>query len=195
MVEQAHADRGRSRIRQATGLSKVSSCARSHAAIARQVYPSLSITVAGLAKCVVMAFTLSCYYLDEPLSGDELQFAMRTLIGPWATFRTGANALVQKRVPAVLPTPDESGHYPESRELRAERVRANLRHAGIRSDAGRQILWVMPRDSEWDAIFQFAIRLETGFAPFVAQRWFEEQGVLARGRLRVIDTQMLLRGL
>ena len=142
-----------------------------------------------------MAFTLSCYYLDEALSGNELQFAMRTLVGPWASFRTGASALEQKRVPAVLPMPDENGLYRESRELRAGRIRANLRHAGIRTDAGRQVLWVMPRDSEWDAIFQFAIRLETGFAPFVAQRWFEEQGVLVRGSVRVIDTQMLLRGL
>lgn len=79
--------------------------------------------------------------------------------------------------------------------MRAEHVRANLRHAGIRADAGRQVLWVMPRDSDWDAIFQFAIREETGFAPFVAQRWFLEQGVLVRGSVRVIDTQMLLRGL
>lgn len=142
-----------------------------------------------------MAFTLSCYYLDEPLSETELQFVTRTLVGPWATFRTGAGGLGQKRVPAVLPLPDENGRYAASRELRAEQVRANLRHAGIRADAGRQVLWVMPRDSDWDAIFQFAIREETGFAPFVAQRWFLEQGVLVRGSVRVIDTQMLLRGL
>lgn len=142
-----------------------------------------------------MAFTLSCYYLDEPLADSELQFVTRTLIGPWATFRTGAGSLQQRRVPAVLPLPDKHGIYAESREQRAERVRANLRHAGICADCGRQVAWVMPRDREWDAIFQFAIREETGFAPFVAQRWFEEQGVLVRGSVRVIDTQMLLRGL
>lgn len=142
-----------------------------------------------------MAFTLSCYYLDEPLGESELQFVTRTLVGPWATFRTGAGSLQQRRVPAVLPLPDRYGIYAESREQRAERVRANLRHAGIRADCGRQVAWIMPRDREWDAIFQFAIREETGFAPFVAQRWFEEQGVLVRGSMRVIDTQMLLRGL
>lgn len=142
-----------------------------------------------------MALTLSCYYLDEPLAENELQFVTRTLVGPWATFRTGASALQQRRVPAVLPLPDENGIYAESREQRAERMRANLRHAGIRGDIGHQVLWVMPRDREWDAIFQFAIREETGFAPFVAQRWFEEQGILVRGSVRVIDTQMLLRGL
>jgi len=142
-----------------------------------------------------MAFTLSCYYLDEPLAESELQFVTRTLIGPWASFRTGAGALQQRRVPAVLPLPDEHGIYAESREERAERMRANLRHAGIRADHGRQVAWLMPRDREWDAIFQFAIREETGFAPFVAQRWFEEQGILVRGSVRVIDTQMLLRGL
>lgn len=142
-----------------------------------------------------MAFTLSCYYLDEPLSDDELQFVRSTLIGPWAKFRTAASALEQKRVPAVLPLPDADGVYAESREERAGRVRSNLRHAGIRADAGRQVVWVMPQDADWDAIFQFAIREETGFAPYVAQRWFPEDGKLVRGRVRVIDTDMMLRSL
>ena len=142
-----------------------------------------------------MAFSLPCYYLDEPLNEDELAFARKTLLGPWAKFRTGAADLVQKRVPAVLPTPDEHGVYAESREQRAERMRANLRHADIRTYIGRQVVWVMPRDTDWDGIFQFAIREETGVAPFVAQRWFTQQGELVRGALRVIDTQLLLRGL
>ena len=142
-----------------------------------------------------MAFTLSCYYLDEPLSDDELQFVRSTLVGPWAKFRTAAGSLQQKRVPAVLPLPDEHGVYAESREERAERVRANLRHAGIRSDAGRQVVWIMPQDADWDAIFQFAIREETGFAPYVAQRWFREDGKLVRGQVRVVDTDMMLRNL
>lgn len=142
-----------------------------------------------------MPLILPCYYLDEPLAEDELQFVMHALIGPWAKFRTGAAALEQKRVPAVLPLPDADGIYAESREQRAKRVRANLRHAGIRLDVGHQVIWVMPNDSDWDAIFQFAIREETGYAPYVAQRWFLEKGVLVRGSVRVIDTQMLLRGL
>lgn len=142
-----------------------------------------------------MAFILSCYYLDEPLSDDELQFVSSALIGPWAKFRTAASTLEQKRVPAVLPLPDAHGIYAQSREERAERVRSNLRHAGIRADAGRQVVWVMPQDAEWDAIFQFAIREETGFAPYVAQRWFPEYGTLVRGRVRVVDTDVMLRSL
>lgn len=142
-----------------------------------------------------MAFILSCYYLDEPLSDDELQFVNSTLIGPWAKFRTAASRLEQKRVPAVLPLPDENGIYAESREERAKRVRSNLRHADICADVGRQVVWVMPQDADWDAIFQFAIREETGFAPYVAQRWFPEEGKLMRGRVRVVDADMMLRGL
>ncbi|HYD96975.1 MAG TPA: hypothetical protein VEC01_16725 [Noviherbaspirillum sp.] len=142
-----------------------------------------------------MALILSCYFLDEPLDDDELQFVRQTLIGPWARFRTGASGLVQKRVPSVLPLPDADGIFAQSKEQRAGRICANLRHAGIHADAGRQVIWVMPRDPEWDAIFQFAIREETGYAPYVAQRWFEENGLLVRGRVRVVDTNMLLRGL
>jgi hypothetical protein len=143
----------------------------------------------------LMIVTLSCYYLDEPLSDDELRFVEKVLLGPWAKFKTGASALVQKRVPLVLPTPDINGEYAEDREQRAERVRPNLQHAGIRADNGRQIVWVMPRDTEWDAIFQYAIREETGLAPFVVQRWFVENGVPVRKDARVVDTQMLIQGL
>lgn len=143
-----------------------------------------------------MPRVLSCYYLDEPLDGDDLEFVRQALLGPWAKFKTGASSLIQKRVPLVLPTPDAHGHYAQDREQRAARVRANLRHAGIRQDNGRQVLWVMPRDTEWDAIFQFAIREETGLAPFVAQRWFFiEDAPPARDSVRVVDTQMLLQGL
>ena len=142
-----------------------------------------------------MALSLSCYYLDDPLSEKELEFLGRTLLGPWARFKTGADTLVQKRVPLVLPLPDPNGAYADTREQRAERVRRNLRKAGIRADSGRQVVWVTPRDDAWDAIFQFAIREETGFAPYLAQRWFIENGVAVHGALRVVDTQMLVRGL
>jgi hypothetical protein len=142
-----------------------------------------------------MPHILSCYYLDQALDDEELQFVARTLIGPWARFKTGAQELRQVRVPAVLPLPDEDGAYAESREQRAHRVCLNLHHAGIRADAGKRVVWVTPQDADWDAIFQFAIREETGFAPFVAQRWFPQDGVLVRGKLRVVDADMLLRGL
>jgi len=142
-----------------------------------------------------MASPLPCYFLDEALSESELQFVAQTLIGPWARFKTRAAGLEQKRVPAVLPLPDEHGVYAQSREQRAELVRANLRHAGIRAHNGRQVVWVMPHDIGWDAIFQYAIREETGYAPYVAQRWFLEGEVLVRGEVRVVDTQMLISAL
>ncbi|MGE5652573.1 MAG: hypothetical protein ACM34A_20460 [Bacillota bacterium] len=142
-----------------------------------------------------MALILPCYYLDEPLNEEELHFVRQTLVGPWARFKTGAAGLEQKRVPAVLPVPDGHGVYAKSREQRAECLRANLRHAGIRTYNGRQVVWVMPRDTEWDAIFQFAIREETGYAPYVAQRWFPQDEALVRGSVRVVDTQMLISAL
>lgn len=138
---------------------------------------------------------LSCYYLDQALDPDEVRFVAETLTGPWARFKTGTRSLRQVRVPAVLPLPDANGNYAESREQRAQHVRLNLRHAGIQADAGRQVVWVMPCDSDWDAIFQFAIRTETGFGPYVAQRWFPQDGKLVRSNLRVVNTDLLLRGL
>lgn len=142
-----------------------------------------------------MAIILPCYYLDEALGEPELDFVRQSLIGPWAKFKTGAAALEQKRVPGVLPLPDAQGVYAHTREQRAERVRTNLQHAGIRAHHGQQVVWVMPRDTEWDAIFQFAIREETGYAPYVAQRWFTQQDRLVHGSVRVVNTQMLFSAL
>jgi len=142
-----------------------------------------------------MARILSCYYLDEPLDEQELQFLRQTLLGPWARFKTGAVELAQKRVPAVLPAPDADGVYAESREQRAKRIRPHLRKAGVQADNGRQVVWVMPRDTDWDAIFRFAILMETGFAPFVVQRWFLENGTLVRKEARIVDTHILMREL
>src|SRR5690606_3254641 len=122
-------------------------------------------------------------------------FVAGTLVGPWARFRIGATALRQVQVPNVLPLPDERGNFAHSPEERAQLVRRHLRRAGLSRDAGRHVVWVMPRDAEWDAIFRHAIRAETGFGPFVAQRWFDQCGQRVRGALRVIDTDMLLRGL
>jgi len=163
--------------------------------IARPVFVRGTARFSNKLSASTMQPILPCYYLDEPLTGDELLFVETTLIGPWAKFRTNAAALEQKRVPAVLPMPDRNGTYAEDREQRAQGVRANLRHAGIRMNNGRQVVWIAPKDADWDAIFQFAIREETGFAPFAVQRWFVEHGELVRGSIRVIDTQMLIRGL
>jgi len=144
---------------------------------------------------MIMTYTLSCYYLDEPLTEAEFQFVTHVLIGPWAKFKTRAASLAQKRVPALLPTPDVHGVYAQTREQRAECIRPHLRRAGIRADHGRQVVWVMPPDMAWDAIFQFAIREETGYAPFVVQRWFVDNGIPVRKQARVVDTQMLIEGL
>lgn len=133
---------------------------------------------------------LSCYYLDEPLSESELDVVGGILLGPWARFRTGATSLAQRRVPAVLPLPDDDGVYSQTREERARIICPNLRHAGIRQDNGHQVAWVMPRDKDWDAIFQFAIRNETGYGPFVVQR--ASDGIDMQDGMRVIDTHMLL---
>jgi hypothetical protein len=142
-----------------------------------------------------MTSVLSCYYIDEPLVGEELLFLQQCLLGPWSKFKVAASELVQRRVPLVIPAPGLNGRYAQTREQRATGVRVNLRHAGICADHGRQVVWVTPRDPEWDAIFQYAIRRETGVSPYVAQRWIVTDGVPVRSGMRVIDTQMLLDGL
>jgi hypothetical protein len=138
---------------------------------------------------------LSCYYIDDALDEDELEIVGKTLLGPWARFKTGASELKQKRVPFVVAAPDAQGQYALSREQRAKRIASNMRRAGIVADRGRRVAWIMPRDISWDAIFQYAIRCETGLGPFVVQRRLAQDGELVRSQLRIIDTQILLQGL
>jgi hypothetical protein len=92
----------------------------------------------------------------------------------------------------VLPLPDDDNRYAQDRWQRAQWVSHHLRHAGIDADCGRQVLWVMPPDIDWDAVFRVAIQQETGLAPYVAQRWFNEQGKIVRRELQIVDTQWLL---
>jgi hypothetical protein len=137
---------------------------------------------------------LSCYYIDEPLSDEEFSDVSATLIGPDAYFKTDATTIVQRRVPAVLPAPEPDGKYAKSPIEHVELVRANLLRAGIASDRGKQVVWVVPRDMRWAATFQLSIEAETGFYPYAVQRWRREEEQIIRSPVRVMDVNGLMGG-
>ena len=99
---------------------------------------------------------LRVYYLDEPLSDDERHRVERTLLGPWADFKTGATSIEQRRVPMIRPT--DGDHV-----TRIPTVRANPRRVGIEDDCGRQFAWIGPGNVLWTSTFMTAIAEETGF--------------------------------
>ncbi len=132
--------------------------------------------------------TLSCYYVDEPLTPDEHQFAIDTLTGPGADFQTGATSLVEKRVLWL------STSARELTDADVERARKRLRDAGIQADVGRQVLFIIPRELSAARIFQAAIHAETGFYPFTLQRWNYALAEPEPDEPRIIDIHGLTCG-
>ena len=136
--------------------------------------------------------TLSCYYLDEPLSPEEREFAEESLIGKDARFLTGATSLVERRIPNILPVPGQDGLFSSDLASDVQLVKANLRRAGIRADGGKQVLLVLPKDIEWGAIFQMAIHHETGYSPYTLQRWYYDGEQIERRDPRIVDVHGLM---
>ncbi len=90
------------------------------------------------------------------------------------------------RVPSVFPvlTADNTGD--ELAKL-SEPLRKHLRKAGVQKERS-QPLWVMPKETFWGTVFQMACYEETGYFPYVVQRWrLGEDGNLVRGDVRLID--------
>lgn len=142
----------------------------------------------------VMGKVLNCYYLDEPLTPEERKFAEETLIGANSYYATGATSLVEKRVPNLLPVLDENSSFSDDVTARIQLVKKNLRKAGIRSDGGKQVVFVMPKDIGWSGVFQMAIHEETGFSPYAIQRWYYDEDEPERRDPRILDVHGMIGG-
>lgn len=141
-----------------------------------------------------MKKTLSCYYLDEPLSTEEREFAETSLLGKNSRFDTGATTLVEKRIPNILPLPGKDGLFSSDPRDRIQLIKANLRRAGIRGDGGNQVLLILPKDISWSTIFQMAIYEDTGYYPYTIQRWYYGENTIEKGEPRIMDGHGMMGG-
>lgn len=130
---------------------------------------------------------LGCYYLDEPLSAEEREFAEESLLGEDARFHTGATSLVEKRIPNILPVPGKDGLFSSDPTAHVQLIKANLRKAGIRGDGGNEVLLVLPKELSWGTVLQMAIYEETGYYPYTLQRWYYRENAIEKGDPRIID--------
>ncbi len=137
---------------------------------------------------------LSCYYLDEPLSPEEREFSEESLLGKNSRFGTGATALVEKRIPNVLPVPGKNGLLSSEPAAHVQLIKANLRRAGIRGDGGKKVLLVIPKELSWGIIFQMAIYEETGYYPYTLQRWYYDEDAIEKREPRIIDGHGMMGG-
>ena len=122
---------------------------------------------------------IRAYYVDLPLSGGELKEVSELVNGP----------VEQVRIPHVLPVVDTSRPI-----LDEDAVLEHLRRAGILREAGRQVLFVAPRDSHWTAAFGRAIERLTGSPPYLIQTKGQRQAVGNPGELRILDMRGLAGG-
>ncbi|MGH7326043.1 MAG: hypothetical protein ACREJ9_15560 [Candidatus Rokuibacteriota bacterium] len=122
---------------------------------------------------------IRAYYLDVALSENELKEVAGLMQEP----------VEQVRVPHVLPVVDTSRPI-----LDDEAVLEHLRKAGILREAGRQVLFVAPRDSHWTAAFGRAIERLTGSLPYLIQTEGHRQAAGNPGGLRILDMQCLAGG-
>ena len=134
---------------------------------------------------------LPCYYLDEPLSNTDVASLIAAL--PARAWQSAAKGILeQHRVPMVLPLPDAAGRFSQTPVQRTEQVCANLRAAGIAAHQGRQVVWVVPQDLQWSAVFTLSIQMETGYLPYAVRRWARVNGEVLPSPVRVIDMAAMM---
>ena len=138
-----------------------------------------------------MATTVPVYYLDEPLSDEDGAFVIESLA---ARDAAGANSQIsQSRVATVFPANVEGMVRDAATDI--ELLKKHLIRAGLRKDAGRQVVWAMPKDSAWGIRFQLSIFEITGFYPYVLQRWSRnDAGALVKRNIRLIDGHGMMGG-
>lgn len=131
---------------------------------------------------------VKCFYLDEPLLPEEEALVLDALAARGALKDREKAQFEYRRVPSVLPVRNTTGvNLNDEVAHLTDLLRKHLRRAGIRS-LRTQPLWLMPKETYWGVIFQLACYEETGFYPYVIQRWRPaEDGSLVRAEVRLID--------
>lgn len=130
------------------------------------------------------------YYVEEPLTAEDLDFASNALI------EFGASAVTEQvRIPHVFPTDVASGNFEQIMNRHIRLVRRHLANAGIAADRGAKTAFVAPRNMHWYSVLIAAFHAETGAYPFLIQTASQREALGNPGEIRVIDTEGMLRGL
>jgi len=122
---------------------------------------------------------MRAYYLDVPLTADELREAADFMHEP----------IEQVRIPHVLPVVDSSRPIIDD-----DVILDHLRRAGLLRDAGRRVVLIAPRDSHWLAALGRGIERLTGALPYLLQTEGQRDSVGNPGALRVVDMEGLAGG-
>lgn len=127
--------------------------------------------------------TVRVYYLEQPLSGDDVALVAAEL---------GQDSTIEQvRIPHVLPVLAE-GKWSEKRHRKHETLlRKHLRAAGITHDCGSQVILVAPLDLYWYSIISGAVEAETGAYPWLVQTEQQREAIGNPGSTRILDMEGL----
>ena len=125
---------------------------------------------------------MKAYYLDRPLTEEELQFVFETLQEP----------VEQVRIPYVLPIPDPIRGYSDRPMLDDALFRRHLHSVGIERDRGKKVALVLPKGIHWSVSLLEAIRKETGVCPYLIQTADQRESIDNPGSLRILNPQGLM---
>jgi hypothetical protein len=124
------------------------------------------------------------YYLDDPLSDDEIADVSEML----------EVSVELVRVPSLMPVPQADGTIESAISDSEEAAKRLLRSAGILADYGFKVGVVIPVDMmAWGALSE-AIHDLTGVYPFAIQTERQRQAIGNSGGLRVFDMQGMMGG-
>lgn len=130
------------------------------------------------------------YCVEEPLNAEDLDFASNALIE-----FGGSTVTEQVRIPHVFPTDAASGTFEQTMRRHIQLVRRHLANADIASDRGAKTAFVAPKNMHWNSVLIEAFHAETGAYPFLIQTASQREALGNPGKIRVIDTEGMLRGL
>lgn len=124
------------------------------------------------------------YYLDEPLSDEDVSFVQEAL--------DVTESIEQIRVPYVLPILLEGALTDKQHRQHEEMLRGHLRKVGIGRDHGSQVVLVAPKAMYWYAVLVGAVFEETGAYPYLVQTEQQRAAIGNSGEARLLDTHGLM---
>jgi hypothetical protein len=125
---------------------------------------------------------MRAYYLDRPLTDDELADVIEMMERP----------VEQARIPHVLPEETTGRNSEERSQSDIDAATGILRRARIEREYGRPSLFVLPFDMRWNFAFSEAIRILTGFYPYTIQTAEHRERCGVPGELRIVDMQGMM---
>ncbi|HYW02918.1 MAG TPA: hypothetical protein VFA86_03165 [Gammaproteobacteria bacterium] len=129
---------------------------------------------------------MDIYFIDRPLTGDELSELGRLLAGSFAWFHD--RAICQRRVPAVLPAPGPHGRYALALPRYIRLFHKHFQRAGAAQSRDQSLALLLPLASDPMAgTLAIALREVAGRLPHIILRRPGEPP-----RLEIVDPSRLL---